>query len=306
MSINALLAAVAFLAAVMVYYAVFPPKAPKGSRLEKELLALSGMKAPGLGLFEGRPLLDRAFGPFLAEWGTRLRFWLKNEEKVRERLQAAGWPRPFRTVNDFYAAKVAGGIILFAAGLGFALLLGFGGFAIPLAVGLGALGFFLPDLSVEQQAKRRAEEMTVEMAFVPDRLAIYLAAGHALPYAIRRVAERPGGPFTEELRKVALDYETGGDIREALENMVERNPGLEDVAWFASSLTFAQEQGAEMVPVLRSMGEEARKKLNNILNARGHRTTLLLIIPVGLLIVPASLLLVGAPGFVRAFTGRLF
>ncbi|MBU0493556.1 MAG: hypothetical protein KKB13_17055, partial [Chloroflexi bacterium] len=108
-------------------------RAPR-SRLRQ---AVDADQVEPLRVFAGRPLLDRLFGPLVLQWAGRLRALLKRGEQDEQRLQMAGAPARYPTVNDFYAYKVLYGVGAFVVGA-FAVAtldLGAGWVWLPLVLG---------------------------------------------------------------------------------------------------------------------------------------------------------------------------
>jgi len=169
---------------------------------------------------------------------------------------------------------------------------------VPLAVVLGTIGFCIPDLSVSRAASRRREQTIAEMASALGRLATFVAAGNKLDVAIRKISERPGGPFVRELRQVAVDYGMSSDLEGALDAMSERYP-LQEIVSFTGRMKAAVRMGGSVAPTLRVMASDASEKLNLMLEERAGRNTLLMIAPIGMA-VSASLAILIAPGAVVA------
>jgi len=257
-----------------------------------------------LNLFEEKSLLDRAFGPIVAGWAEKIASLLNRSDADRRRLEMADYPKPFYTLTDFYAYKILSAAFLAAVGIVIALVVSPSLFPV-FMLALGALGFFLPDLNLNNAIKTRREKIIAELAFVPDRIAIQVQAGKALPLAIRAVAAKPGGPLVQELRKVMAEYEVSGNLAEGLTRMAERT-GLPELRDFAGRVRLAMEQGTAIAPLLQVMGIAAREKLNLMLETRARRNELLLVIPVGALVLPAIMILLGAPGFYTFFFGGPF
>jgi tight adherence protein C len=248
-----------------------------------------------LSILGEKSLLGRAFGPLIAGWADQAMGLLNRAETDRKKLMMAGWPKPWHTVEDFYASKVLAGGLLGAMGIAAGLM------AAPEAVfvlvpALALVGFFIPDLSLNSQAKKRREMIVAEMASVPDRIAIQVQSGKTLALAIRAISERPGGPLVQELRKVSADYAVDGDLAGAMEKMAERS-GLPELRDFVGRVRLALEQGTAIAPLLQVMGASARERLNLMLEQRALRNSFLMIIPIGGLVLPAVLVMLGAPGF---------
>ena len=252
-----------------------------------------------------RPLVDRLFGA----WAEGL-LGRRNAADVETRLKQAGfWQRAGALYPDprtFYAYQIASAALLAVVGLGFGVLLAaIGGFdpalSLPVALGAGALGFFLPAMDLKNRVARRDDQMIADMASALDRLANFLAAGYPLPLAIHRLAERPGGVFIAELRDVAAQYSVSGDLVAGIDALLEANGNLPPLIPFASLVRTAARLGGGVGEPLRALAAELRAELTQRITARGYRNTVLMIVPAFFAIL-ATLLVLAAPGALRAFT----
>jgi pilus assembly protein TadC len=251
-----------------------------------------------------RPLVDRLFGAW-AEGLLRRR----NGADVETRLKQAGfWQRTgalYPDTRTFYAYQIASATLLAVLGLGCGMLLAaIGGLdpalALGVALGSGALGFFLPDLDLKGKVARRDDQMVADMASALDRLANFLAAGYPLPYAIHELAQRPGGVFVAELRDVAAQYNVSGDLTAGIDALLEANGNLPPLVPFGSLVRTATRLGGGVSETLRTLAEELRAELTQRITARGYRNTVLMIVPAFFAIL-ATLLVLAAPGALRAF-----
>ncbi len=258
---------------------------------------------PDRGLAQ-RPLVDRLFGA----WAEGL-LQRRNAPDIETRLQQAGlWQRAgalYPDVRTFYAYCLASATLLAGLGLGGGLLLALLGelpltLAVGLAVGLGALGGFLPVGDLRSQIAHRDDRMVADMASALDRLANFLAAGYPLPYAIHELAQRPGGVFVAELREVAAHYDVSGDLVAGVEALLETNGHLPPLLPFATLLKTATRLGGGVSEALRALAAELRAELTQRITARGYRNTVLMIVPAFFAIL-ATLLVLAAPGALRAF-----
>jgi tight adherence protein C len=246
-------------------------------------------------------LLARAFGPLLLGWTEQLMRSLNRAQSDRHKLMIAGWPKPWHTMEDFYASKVLAAAMLSCVGIAGGLIAGPQALFVLVPLLCGA-GFFLPDLSLSAHAKKRRAAIVAEMASIPDRIAIQVQSGKALPLAIRDVTSRAGGPLVQELRRVSADYAVDGDLTGALEAMAERT-GAPELRDFVGRVRLALEQGTAIAPLLQVMGTSAREKLNLMLEGQALRNSFLMIIPIGGLVLPAVLVMLGAPGLSLFFGG---
>ncbi len=244
------------------------------------------------------PLLDRALGPLLANASHTLAILLRREDKDRDLIAAAGYPRRYRTVYDLYAWKVFIAVMLFSVGLVNALFIGAG--FLPVALGLGILGLYLPDLHLRQLIQKRREMLRTEMAFVLHRLAVQVAAGQALPQALEQLTLKPGGPFLQELKQVSADISTGHTLSEALDALSERAAGMDEVRRFVDLLQRAQQLGSPIADALTSMGRIMQERVQQDIEARGMAASVQMVLPVGCLILPAIGIVVMGPGIYLA------
>lgn len=244
------------------------------------------------------PLLDRALGPLLDSASHTLAMLLRREDKDRELIIAAGYPSRYRTIYNFYAWKVFIAVMLFLVGLFNALVIGPG--FLPVALGLGILGLYLPDFHLRQLVQKRREMVRTEMAFVLHRLAIQVAAGQALPQALEQIALKPGGPFVQELRQVSTDISTGHTLGEALDALAQRAAGVDEVRRFVDLLQRAQQLGSPIADALTSMGRIMQDRVQQDIEARGMAASVQMVLPVGCLILPAIAVVVMGPGIYLA------
>ncbi len=263
-----------------------------GSRQRPQLSSVESERV------ELSPLLDRALGPLLESASHALVILLRREDKDRELIGAAGYPPRYRTVYNLYAWKVFIALLLFLVGLFNAILIGPG--FLPVALGLGVLGLYLPDFHLRQLVQKRREMVRTEMAFVLHRLAIQVAAGQALPQALEQIALKPGGPFILELRQVSTDISTGHTLTEALDELSKRAAGIDEVRRFVDLLERAQQLGSPIADALTSMGRIMQDRVQQDIEARGMAASVQMVLPVGCLILPAIGIVVMGPGIYLA------
>ena len=270
--------------------------------IEEIELSPGAVERRRLRALEQVPALDRLIGPSLLRGAQRLASLWPSRGRVERLLVTADYPRPFHSVEEFYAHKILYGAFLTILALVVLPLFRLPvGIWVPAAVVVGLMGFMIPDLSLRDAARKRQEDVVTEMAFALDRLAMYVAAGHTLARAIKSLAARPGGPFVAELRRVAARYDVTGDLVEPLEEMARRvDVPLAYV--FASQVVMVVREGGEVLPSLRALATEARYHLNEVLKERGQRNSLMRVIPISGMILPAVLITIVAPGAVFALT----
>ena len=277
--------------ALLMLSAFFRVRLPSG-KLQRSIdeISLSWQRAQGKSALSGI--------------GTWLSSVLPGRERVERMLTIADYPPPYTGVEEFYARKVLLSLVLLVGSfvilsLG-AIVTGLPVAIVFVAVVMGVVGFVLPDLTVRQRARQRQEFAVTEMAFLLDRLAMFVAAGYTLPMAISHIAQRPGGVLTEEFRRVATDYSVTGDIVFPLEQMAKRLD-IPQVYILASQIAMVVREGGEILPALQALAKEARQHLSEVLEARKEQNALVRTAIIAGLILPATTLIIVAPAAVMLF-----
>jgi len=182
------------------------------------------------------------------------------------------------------------------------LLLGLGAATAVLALGLGLLGWLLPSRVISGAIRERVEQLQLDAASVMDRLAIHTATGMALPMAILKVADQPGGEWVAIFRRIAAIYAAGsrtvrgGDFTAACDDAIKRNGRLPEIVRILERLKAASEMGGGTSQALRQMAQDARINARVVIAERGNRNTTLMVIPAFFAILAVLIVLIG-PGF---------
>ncbi len=253
-----------------------------------------------------RPLLQRLIDTLFAPAAERVaaigRGTLRVADQkadLRVRLARANHPSGFNTPEQVFGARLFNAVMFAAMFGGFALLAGLGGAALAAAAVAGLIGWGLPSRIIASAERERKEQLMLDAASTMDRLAIFVAAGNALPSAIRSLAERPGGAWVAEFRKVASAYAVAGDLQAAFDETTGRSGRLPDIVRVFERLRAAYEMGGGgMGKALRQMANDARINLRLLITERGYKNAVLMVIPAFFAIIAIVLILIG-PGAVR-------
>jgi pilus assembly protein TadC len=142
--------------------------------------------------------------------------------------------------------------------------------SIALGVCMAYVGFTGPDGVLRGAARRRQKQIQLEMGYRLPELRSEVLAGRTLMSAIREMSRRPGGPFVEELRRVAVSLDVLKDEAAALEVMLDRNAGNDMVAEFVSQMRMALMQGNEINRMLNVLTSAAQHRLLTHMQAQGR------------------------------------
>lgn len=252
-----------------------------------------------------RPFLDRLLESLFAPAARRVMTATgqadleEQEDQLERRLRQAGHPDPFTSTESVLGYRMFTTVLFAALGGIFALLIGLGSLALPLMAGLGLFGWVMPNTVINNAIEEREEQLTLDAASSLDRLAIYVAAGNALPAAVRSIAERPGGAWVAVLRQVASRYSVTGDFAQAFKDVMEENGRLPDIVQVGERLIAAYEMGGGGISdSLRRMAQDARTDIRLMITERGYKNAVKMVIPAFLAIIATTIILV-APGAVR-------
>lgn len=167
--------------------------------------------------------------------------------------------------------------------------------SLAFALVLATAGFFLPDLLLEQQVKRRREAIFLDLPEALSVLALALGAGQSLRRALELAAKDTPGPLGEELERALTlaRRERGLNEREALVR-VARESGEPTFGRLAELLAAKE---SPYLDFLRQQAREARAEQARYLERAADRAYLAMHAPLAPLLAVLVLLL--AYGFLR-------
>lgn len=141
-----------------------------------------------------------------------------------------------------------------------------------LAGAIGALmGYSDPDARLAAAAASRQRELSLEMGLRTGELVSDVLSGMTIQRAMRELAARPGGPFIEELRRVAALLTVDKDEIAAMNLLIYRNQGNEIVSEFANAVMLVAKSGGQITPALRQIADAAQSKTRQQIQAQGRK-----------------------------------
>ncbi|KXS37903.1 MAG: tight adherence protein B [Halomonadaceae bacterium T82-2] len=175
-------------------------------------------------------------------------------------------------------------------------------FPLLIAIGGGVAGA-LPLLKLLRERNRRLAKFEEQL---PDALVIMaraLRAGHPFNDAMKLVAEEMPEPIGPEFRITFMEINYGGDIRLALEGLLERI-GSVTVMVFVTSVLIQRETGGNLAELVDGLATVIRERFRfhrklKTLSAEGRLAAWILsLLPFGL----AGVLSVASPDFLPTLT----
>jgi tight adherence protein C len=212
--------------------------------------------------------------------------------RVQRRLDLAGNPRRW-TAERLLAFKGLG--LVAGAVLGFLVAVKHGvPVAVLVAVALGALGLFLPDILVRNVGEKRQVKIQRALPDAMDMLMVCVEAGLGFDAALARVARHSTGPIAEEFARVLQEVQFGMSRAEALRSLAGRTD-VAELKTFVSAMVQSGELGISIGDVLREQSKEMRVKRRQRAEERAQKLQVKLLFPLIFCLLPAMFVVVLAP-----------
>ena len=252
-----------------------------------------------------RPLTERMLHPLGAYLSGRTE--AGRVRGLQARINAAGHPYDLTVARLLAVKAVVGGVVTIALA---ALLLGIGveflvfprlPSAVILAVLIGLVGYFAPDLLLAQAARDRRAAIRGQLSDICDLLSVFIDAGAPFDTALGRLVESPfmSGPLVDELATVVRSTELGAGRAEALNAMAER-VGVDEVTSFTNAVTRSFKLGTRMTDVMRVLANDIRRRTQERAEEQANRAGVKMLFPLVFLIFPMLFLVILTPALITA------
>jgi tight adherence protein C len=278
---------------------------PKPAIVRDRLESLGGPNRPSARVLEemelARPFSERVLKPILKRL-SRLAARVSpgtNAEAMALKLAMAGNPRQL-TVETFLGLKAAAALVF----AGVALLLQF---VLPPLIAppalvttalwtavAGVAGFFLPELWIRDEIRRRQKAVRKVLPDTIDVLSISVEAGLGFDAAISRICQKSQNPLTAEFEKYLTEMRLGKARRESL-RQIQTRTGVEDLNTFISAVIQADQLGASMAKILRVQSEQLRTKRRQRAEQQAQKAPLKMLFPMILFIFPSVFVVILGP-----------
>lgn len=175
----------------------------------------------------------------------------------------------------------------------------------PFVIGLGFIGFFMPQMHCKGNKKIRELSVRADMPFFIDLLALSVEAGLDFFGAIQKIVEKVADKdsvLAEEFNIVLKDIKIGSSKAEALKEMALRLD-MPEITSFVAVLIDAEASGTSISQVLKDQSVQMR--LERFLRAEkaGAQASQLIMIPLMLFILPAVFIMVFGPVIIKMMYG---
>ncbi len=227
----------------------------------------------------------------------------KYRKKIRNLIKVGGLAAEINE-DEFIGLQLFLGVAFpaFLAVMNFSLDLGF---SLPMVIGLGAIGFFMPQMHCQGTKKTRELSVRSDMPFFIDLLALSVEAGLDFFGAIQKIVDKVAAQnsvLAEEFKIVLKDIKIGSSKTEALKEMAARLD-MPEVTSFVAVLIDAEASGTSIAQVLKDQSVQMR--LERFLRAEkaGAQASQLIMLPLMMFILPAVFIMVFGPVAIKMMYG---
>jgi tight adherence protein C len=227
----------------------------------------------------------------------------KYRKKIRKLIKVGGLSSELNE-DEFIGLQMFLGVAFpaFLAVMNFTLELGL---SLPMVIGLGFIGFFMPQMHCKAMKQTRELNVRRDMPFFIDLLALSVEAGLDFFGAIQKIVDKVANKesvLAEEFNIVLKDIKIGSSKTEALKEMASRLD-MPEVTSFVAVLIDAEASGTSIAQVLKDQSIQMR--LERFLRAEkaGARASQLILLPLMMFILPAVFIMVFGPVAIKMMYG---
>ncbi|MFV8248309.1 type II secretion system F family protein [Bdellovibrio bacteriovorus] len=216
-------------------------------------------------------------------------------KKVRKYIKTSGLSSELNE-DEFIGLQFLWGIMfpIFLLIMNFSLQLGLSPLVV---VGMGLIGFYLPQIHARGEKKRRELSVRADLPFFIDLLALSVEAGLDFFSAIQKIVDKASGTdsvLAEEFSIVLKDIKIGSSKAQALKEMAERLD-MNEITSFVAVLVDAEATGASISQVLKDQSVQMRLERFVRAEKAGAQASQTMLIPLMLFILPAVFIIVFGP-----------
>ncbi|WP_253720872.1 type II secretion system F family protein [Bdellovibrio bacteriovorus] len=216
-------------------------------------------------------------------------------KRVRKYIKTSGLSAEINE-DEFIGLQLLWGVMfpIFLLIMNFSLQLGL---PVPMVIGVGLMGFYLPQIHAKGEKKRRELSVRADLPFFIDLLALSVEAGLDFFSAIQKIVDKAQGTdsvLADELGTVLKDIKIGASKTQALKDMAERLD-MNEITSFVAVLVDAESTGASISQVLKDQSVQMRLERFVRAEKAGAKASQTILIPLMLFILPAVFIIVFGP-----------
>ncbi len=257
-----------------------------------------------------QPLMERVVYPMAQRFGEiAQRFTPQNAiTETRRQLEMADAPR-WLEPTVFLASR-----LIFGLGLGALMFFVFSlspttsPFALTSMLIIGGsifIGFFLPNMMLNRNVRRRQTSVMKAMPDAMDLLTICVEAGLGFDAAMRKVVEKWDNDLARAFARVLQEIQLGKLRREALRDMADRL-GVDEINTFVAAVIQSEQLGVSMARVLRVQSDAMRVKRRQRAEENAQRAPVKMLMPMAFLIFPTIMIILLGPAILQIIRSGAF
>jgi tight adherence protein C len=221
--------------------------------------------------------------------------------RLRQKLSRAGDPGGL-TPAGFQAVRYSLAALLAIIGLGGGLLV-----PSPLPVllmapvsglVLAAVGYFAPNLWLEQRIAQRRVQIQRSLAEATDLLTLVVESGMSLDEGLLSITERFHNALGDEIGKVLREIRLGRPRMAALEHMAEAT-GVADLHHLVESVVQSDQMGVPIARLLRVQATEMRRRQRQTAQERAAQASSRMVFPMVGCIFPVLWIVLLGPAIIQ-------
>jgi len=164
-----------------------------------------------------------------------------------------------------------------------------------LLIGAAAVGWFMPDISLNDLCKKRRDNLVKQLPVYLDFLTMAVQSGMNLSGAIFQAVDKgPEGPLMHELAKVLRDIKAGMSRIDAIRAMGER-VSVKELNSFVTATVQAEKTGASLGETLKAQSDQRRIERFQTAEKKAMQAPVKLIFPLVAFIFPMTFVIIGFP-----------
>jgi tight adherence protein C len=171
--------------------------------------------------------------------------------------------------------------------------------------GFTIAGFFLPNLVIDRNIKRKQRLVLNAMPDALDLLTICVEAGLGFDAALKKVVEKWDNDLSMAFARVLQEIQLGKLRREALRDMSDRL-GLPEMESFVAAVIQSEQLGVSMARVLRVQSDAMRVKRRQRAEENAQRAPIKMLLPMVFLIFPTIVLILLGPAVLQIMRSGTF
>jgi tight adherence protein C len=205
-------------------------------------------------------------------------------------------PAGFQAVRYSLAALLAiiglGGGLLIASPLPVLLMAPLSGFV------LAVVGYFAPNLWLEQRIAQRRVQIQRSLAEATDLLTLVVESGMSLDEGLLSITERFHNALGDEIGKVLREIRLGRPRMAALEHMAEAT-GVADLHHLVESIVQSDQMGVPIARLLRVQATEMRRRQRQTAQERAAQASSRMVFPMVGCIFPVLWIVLLGPAIIQ-------